>query len=179
MQAQITAVEISAAEISECLPALRRFAMRLTRNEDRANDLVQDTVERALRKSHLFDGSNLRSWMFTICRRIFLNNIRSEKSRGVLVDIDDAPQSRFATPETQEQTMHYNEVVSAFDRLPLKDKVLLSLVVIEGLKYEEAAEVLDVPVGTVRSRLSRARARLQQEIDGHETSDGTKYAVAV
>jgi len=73
---------ISPAQLNDCLPALNRFAMTLTRNEDRAGDLVQDTVERALRKVHLFDGSNLRSWLFTICRRVFLNQIRSEKTRG-------------------------------------------------------------------------------------------------
>ncbi|WP_428410316.1 RNA polymerase sigma factor [Hyphococcus sp.] len=172
--------QISTAELNECLPALHRFALQLTRNQDRACDLVQDSVERALRKAHLFDGANLRSWLFTICRRVFLNQIRSEKTRGITVEMDDAPQSRLASAQTQEQIMHYNDVVDAFERLPLNDKVILSLVVIEGMKYEEAAAVLDVPVGTVRSRLSRARSRLMTMVEGenHE-NEGTQLAAVV
>lgn len=172
--------QISTAALSSCLPALHRFALQLTRNEDRANDLVQDCVERALRKSHLFDGANLRSWLFTICRRVFLNQIRSAKARGVSVELDDAPQAKLSTVESQEQIMHYNDVVDAFERLPAKDKVILSLVVIEGLKYEEAAAALGVPVGTVRSRLSRARNRLQEMVEGAVTeADGTQLASVV
>jgi RNA polymerase sigma-70 factor, ECF subfamily len=172
--------QISTAELNECLPALQRFALQLTRNQDRASDLVQDSIERALRKAHLFDGTNLRSWLFTICRRVFLNQIRSEKARGIAVEMDDAPQSRLASAQTQEQTMHFNDVVDAFHRLPLNDRVILSLVVIEGMKYEEAAETLDVPVGTVRSRLSRARNRLMAMIEGEaEAAEGTNLAAVV
>ena len=172
--------QISTAELNECLPALQRFALQLTRNQDRASDLVQDSVERALRKAHLFDGSNLRSWLFTICRRVFLNQIRSEKSRGIAVDMDDAPQSRLSSAQTQEQTMHFNDVVDAFQKLPVNDRVILSLVVIEGMKYEEAAELLDVPVGTVRSRLSRARTRLTTMIEGeNDAQEGTQLAAVV
>lgn len=172
--------QISTAELNDCLPALHRFALQLTRNQDRACDLVQDSVERALRKAHLFDGSNLRSWLFTICRRVFLNQIRSEKARGVSVEIDDAPQSRLSSAQTQEQTMHFNDVVDAFQKLPVNDRVILSLVVIEGMKYEEAAEMLDVPVGTVRSRLSRARNRLMAMTEGeNEAEEGTKLAAVV
>lgn len=174
MQAQI-----SPAALSDCLPALRRFALQLTRNEDRANDLVQDSVERALRKAHLFDGRNLRSWMFTICRRVFLNQIRSAKAKGVSVELDDAMHSRLATAESQEEIMHCNEVIDAFQRLPLNDKTIISLVVMEGLRYEEAAALLDIPVGTVRSRLSRARARLLEMVGGESLVPGTAMAVAV
>ena len=172
--------QISAAELNECLPAPYRFALHLTKNSDRASDLVQDSVERALRKAHLFDGSNLRSWLFTICRRVFLNQIRSEKVRGVAVELDDAPQGRLATAQTQEQTMHFNDVVEAFEHLPLNDKVILSLIVIEGMKYEEAAEMLEIPVGTVRSRLSRARSRLLSMVGEENSKDeGTKAAAVM
>lgn len=157
---------ITKAELAECMPALQRFAFTLTRNEDRAYDLVQDSVERCLRKQHLFDGQNLRSWMFTVCRRVFLNQIRRDKVRGIPVDMDDAPQSRLSIDATQEEQMHYKDVVAGFRDLPHNDKVVLSLVAIEGLKYEEAAELLDVPVGTVRSRLSRARTRLRESLEG-------------
>lgn len=151
---------ISTAELTECLPALQRFALKLTRNADRADDLVQDCVERALNKQHLFDGQNLRSWLFTICRRVFLNQIRKEKTRGTQVDIENTPESKFSEKALQEDKMHFQDVVENFAKLPMNDKVILSLVVIEGLKYDEAAEVLEIPVGTVRSRLSRARAKL-------------------
>lgn len=171
--------QLSAAALTDCLPALQRFALQLTRNPDRASDLVQDSVERAINKAHLFDGANLRSWLFTICRRVFLNQIRSEKTRGIAVELDDAPQSRISTDQTQEHTMHYHDVAEAFERLPLNDKVILSLVVIEGLKYEEAADLLEVPVGTIRSRLSRARARLLLMVEGEQMEEGTKVAAQV
>lgn len=172
--------QISTAALADCLPALNRFALQLTRNPDRANDLVQDSVERAIRKAHLFDGENLRSWLFTICRRVFLNQIRRSKSQGVAVELDDAPRLELACGPTQEKIMHFNDVAAAFERLPMNDKVILSLVVIEGMKYEEAADVLDLPVGTVRSRLSRARAKLMSMVEGAEfAEDGTKALAAV
>ena len=168
----------SGVELNACLPALRRFAFVLTRNEDRAADLVQDCVERCLRKQHLFDGRNLRSWMFTVCRRLFLNQVRTESARGAMLEIDDAPPSALATRAVQEDHMHYQDIVASFRTLKMDDKIVLSLIAIEGLKYEEAAELLDVPVGTVRSRLSRARARLRELLDSHP-AEGTKYALSV
>ena len=170
----MTSNAISASELDECLPALHRFAFTLTRNEDRANDLVQDCVERCLRKQHLFDGQNLRSWMFTVCRRVFLNQIRRDKVRGTPVDMDDAPQSRLSIDASQEEQMHYKDVVTGFQTLPHNDKVVLSLVAIEGLKYEEAAALLDVPVGTVRSRLSRARSRLRDALAEQGVEQGAE-----
>lgn len=155
------------AELYETLPALRRFALSLTRNEDRADDLVQDSVERALIKSEYFEpGTNLRSWIFTVCRRVFLNQIRKQKSQGIAVELDDAPQATLSEVASQTGTLAFKETAGHFERLPLRDKVVLSLVVIEGMKYEEAATMLDVPVGTVRSRLSRARARLKAMAEG-------------
>lgn len=169
---------ISTRDLGACLPALHRFAYTLTRSDDRAADLVQDCVERCLRKQHLFDGQNLRSWMFTVCRRVFLNQIRRDKVRGVSVEMDEAPQARLATSATQEDQMHYQDVVTSFRQLPHNDKIVLSLIAIEGLKYEEAAEVLEVPVGTVRSRLSRARARLRDLLET-STDEGTTRVAAV
>lgn len=169
---------ICSAQLSECLPALGRFAMSLTRNKDRANDLVQDTVERALKKAHLFDGTNLRSWMFTICRRVFLNQIRSQKSRGVAVPVEDAPQAALSIAQNQETTMYFNDVMEAFQRLPLNDKVVISLVVMEGLKYEEVAQLLNIPIGTVRSRLSRARARLEGMVNADDAKEAGTISTA-
>ena len=173
-----TAQNIDPAELARCLPALQRFAFTLTRSQDRASDLVQDCVERCLRKQHLFDGQNLRSWMFTVCRRVFLNQIRHEKTRGIAVDIEDAPQSEIAISAFQEDQMHYHDVVQSFRTLPMNDKVVLSLVAIEGLKYEEVAELLEVPVGTVRSRLSRARSRLREMLESN-AFEGTNVHASV
>ncbi|MEO1040878.1 MAG: sigma-70 family RNA polymerase sigma factor [Pseudomonadota bacterium] len=167
----MAATPISSFELSQALPALHRFAMTLTRNEDRARDLVQDSVERCLRKQHLFDGVNLRSWMFTVCRRVFLNELRRNKVRGVSVELSDAPQERLSIDPFQEQSMHYQDVVINFGQLPHNDKVVLSLIAIEGLKYEEAAVLLNVPVGTVRSRLNRARQRLRERLDHMPTAN--------
>lgn len=174
----MTTARISSAELSACLPAVHRFAMTLTRNSDRAGDLVQDCVERCLRKQHLFDGGNLRSWMFTVCRRVFLNQLRRDKARGVSIDIEDAPVSKLSIDALQEDNMHYRDVVESFYELPHNDKVVLSLVAIEGLKYEEVAELLDVPIGTVRSRLSRARSRLRERLENQHDL-GTVSAASV
>ena len=163
------------AELNDILPALHRFALSLTRNEDKANDLVQDSVERALVKAeHFQPGTNLRSWIFTVCRRVFLNQIRKQKTRGVSVEISDAPQSFIAEAASQESVMAFNEMAESFEKLPLRDKVVLSLVVIEGMKYDEAAKVLNVPVGTVRSRLSRARKRLKELTEGEASAIGAE-----
>ncbi len=164
----------TASELNDVLPALRRFAFSLTKNEDRADDLVQDSVERALLKAEYFEpGTNLRSWMFTVCRRIFLNQIRKQKTQGVSVDIEDAPQTKLSAAASQDMTLACKEMLTAMEKLPMRDKIVLSLIVVEGMKYDEAAEVLDVPIGTVRSRLSRARTRLKELIEegSAETTD--------
>lgn len=160
------------SELNDVLPALRRFAFSLTRDEDRADDLVQDSVERALVKSEHFEpGTNLRSWMFTVCRRIFLNQIRKQKNQGISVEIDDAPQAKLSAEASQDMTVACKEMLAAMEKLPLRDKVVLSLIVVEGMKYDEAAKVLEVPVGTVRSRLSRARARLKDLIEQGDANE--------
>jgi len=167
----------SHAELQECISPLRKFAFVLTRDSERADDLVQDCLERALVKADLFDGSNLRSWLFTMCKRVFLNQLRKTKSQGVAVPAEDAPQSKLALKPDQDMKMHARDVADCFRKLPGRDQKILALVTIEGLKYEEVAAVLDVPVGTVRSRLSRARTRLRALTEHDET--GTEAAAAV
>lgn len=153
-----------ADRLAEEIPCLSRFALSLARDQQRAQDLVQDTLERAIIKAHLFDGVNLRSWLLTICRRIFLNNVRQTRMRGEAVDLDAAPTDAVSVPQEQDAKMRYLSVVKHFQALPLRDKVIISLIVFDGLKYEEVAKTLSVPVGTVRSRLSRARRRLLEQI---------------
>jgi RNA polymerase sigma-70 factor, ECF subfamily len=153
---------INSNELRESMLPLHRFALVLTRNGDDANDLVQDSVERALCKQHLFEpGTNLRAWLFTICRRQFLNQVRKSKAAGVHIALEDAAQSALSTRPNQEQAMQLQYVVDGFHKLPPHEKVLLSLIALDGLTYEEAGVRLEIPVGTVRSRLSRARVRLR------------------
>lgn len=146
--------------------ALRRFALMLTRSYDDAEDLAQDTIERALLKAHLFDGENLRSWLFTVCRRVFLNQVRKNKARGVSTPIDDAPVSALRVESTQEAVMQHRQLEESFSKLPARDRAIISMVVLDGACYEEAAKAMNVPVGTIRSRLSRARARLHSFMEG-------------
>ena len=149
-----------AEKLKDEITALRRFALLLTRSYEDAEDLAQDTIERALLKAHLFDGANLRSWLFTVCRRVFLNQIRKNKTRGVSTTIDDAPASALSVASEQEAVLEFHRLVKCFDLLPTRDQAILSMIVFEGARYEEAAQAMRVPVGTIRSRLSRARARL-------------------
>lgn len=152
----------TANELNDVLPALQRFALSLTRNHDAASDLVQDSVERALRKSEYYEpGTNFRSWMFTLCKRLFLNQIRKQKTRGVDVELSDAPQGKLSASASQDTTLECQEMLDCFERLPKRDRIVLSMIAVDGMKYEEAAARLNVPVGTVRSRLSRARTRLK------------------
>ncbi len=152
---------ISEADLRECLDALHRFALKLTRNEDEALDLVQDCLERCWRKQHLFDGRNLRSWMFTVCHRVFMNKLRQTKARGHMVEFDDAPPQALGIGARQDNIVYYYDMVAGVSQLPPSDQQVLSLIAVDGLRYDEVATRLDVPVGTVRSRLSRARARLR------------------
>lgn len=161
---------INTQELTDLLPYLHRFACSLTRNADHAADLVQDTVERALRKSHLFDGANLRAWLTTICKRTFLNNIRRDKSRGVAISYDDAPASSLCAPAIQDAQMHFSDVTAALNRLAKSDRQVIALSAFDGLKYAEIAEHTNVPIGTVRSRLSRARSRLVDLVENGSPS---------
>lgn len=152
----------TADELNNVLPALRRFALSLTRDPESADDLVQDSVERALRKAHYYEpGTNFRSWIFTLCRRLFLNDVRKQKTRGVSVDLDDSPQGALSSPASQEKIHECREVLERFETLPVRDREIISLIAVDGMKYAEAARQLKTPVGTIRSRLSRARMRLK------------------
>lgn len=153
------------AELRSCLPGLYRYANSLTRNGDQALDLVQDSVERALTKAHLFDGVNLRAWLSTICRRIFLNEIRKRNSRGVVVHLDDSHPQWTAIEPDQEIKIHYQSVIAALERLSPNDQNVITLIAYDGMKYDEAATRLGIPTGTVRSRLSRARLRLTSVVE--------------
>jgi RNA polymerase sigma-70 factor (ECF subfamily) len=151
--------------LRELLPRLRRFALWLTRDVHAADDLVQSTLERALtRWTQRRDQQALRSWLFTILYRQFLDTRRSAKRYAWLLgrlSEDDEPQ--WPSVEDQAQT---HAMLAAFARLTAEQRSLLLLVAVEGFSYREVAELLDVPIGTVMSRLSRARAALRALGDG-------------
>lgn len=153
------------ALIEAQIPALRRYAYALTRDHDAADDLVQDCLERALSRWHLHRGdAELRPWLFTILRNLFINGHRSGSRRGGTVSLDDAPTP--IAPAAQDGGVEAKEVLAALDRLPEDQKSLLLLVGVEEFTYAEAAGILDVPTGTVMSRLARARQRLRALLDG-------------
>jgi len=147
-------------EIETIVPALRRYARALTRNADRADDLVQDCLERAIRKRGLFQPSGpLQGWLFRILINIWRNDLRFERRRGEHVTIDAVTEP--AVAPTQPGRIALAEMSKALDRLPDEQREALLLVVLEGLSYQEAAEALGIPMGTLMSRIGRARATLR------------------
>jgi len=148
-------------EIETCVPALRRYARALTRNADRADDLVQDCLERAIRKRGLFQPTGpVQAWLFRILVNLWRNALRSERRRGDHVAYD-ALLVEPSIPAPQPGRLALGEMHRALDRLPDDQRETLLLVVLEGVSYQEAAAILGIPIGTVMSRLSRARAALR------------------
>jgi RNA polymerase sigma-70 factor (ECF subfamily) len=140
------------------LPHLWRFAFRLSRSEDVAEDLVQRAMLRGLEKRHQYvSGTSLRSWLFSIVHSIWKNELRSEtirKNYAFSVSEDEIEQAYTCQAEHSRLLI---EVVQQVDRLPEAQRNVLILVCVEGYSYKEAADILDIPVGTVMSRLARAR----------------------
>lgn len=154
-----------AREIEALIPNLRRYARVLVRDADHADDVVQDCLERAITRFHCFTpGTNLRSWLFTILLNIVRSEARTNKRRGTVVHIDEIRDAAAVTPPP-EQPLTMRDLQEAFDRLPESFQEVVVLVAIEGMAYEDAAEIIGVPVGTVRSRLSRARDQLRRAMD--------------
>ncbi len=146
------------------LPRLRRFALQLTREPASADDLVQTCLERALSRwsSRRPDG-DLRAWLFTILYRQFLAERRRARRFARLAELFTGAEA--AEPSPEAGTMA-RSALDALARLPVEQRALLLLVGVEGLSYQEAAETLDVPVGTIMSRLSRARGALRRLTEG-------------
>lgn len=152
------------------LPAMTAFAVMLTRNRQSADDLVHDTVVRALSREELFTpGTNLKAWLFTIMRNLHINNLRAgHRSRIVDIDDDLLPNLASAAPN-QEHRLVLKELFHAIGTLNRDQQEVLSLVVGQDMSYEEAAEVCGCPIGTVRSRLARARRELERMLTGDAT----------
>ena len=144
------------------IPHLRRYARFLTHDVADADDLVQQCLVRAIERLHQWRvGTNMRAWLFTILRNQFISDVRRESRRRELEEEGDlGPPEPEA--QAQEGALELEEVREAFETLGAAHREILVLIAIEGFQYEEAAVLLDVPVGTVRSRLFRARALLRQ-----------------
>jgi RNA polymerase sigma-70 factor (ECF subfamily) len=146
--------------IEATIPALRRYARALTRDTETADDIVQDTLVRALRSEHLFHGGDVRAWLYTILTNLNRNRLRSISRRPVLAPIKDSD-AAITGPDTGSR-----DIARALDDLAEEQRTALLLVVLEGLTYREVAEVQGVPIGTVMSRLARARLQIRAYLDG-------------
>jgi RNA polymerase sigma-70 factor (ECF subfamily) len=147
--------------VEAAVPALRRYARALTRNADIADDLVQDTLVRALRSERLFHGGDIRAWLFTILTNLNRNRLRSLARRPAMSHLEDDDAADFSGPEAGSR-----DIARALAGLVEDQREALLLVVLEGLSYREIAEVQGVPIGTVMSRLARARAQIKSYLDG-------------
>ena len=146
--------------VQELIPRLRRYARALTGDRGTGDDLVQDTLERAWSKLHLWrHGSDLRAWLFTIMHNVHVNQIRSRSSASLVPlddEIADAP-----VRATQSDMLEVRDIDAALHRLPIEQREVVLLIALERMSYDETARSLRIPIGTVMSRLARARERLR------------------
>jgi RNA polymerase sigma-70 factor, ECF subfamily len=152
------------------LPRLRRFAYVLTGDVDKGDDLVQETCVHALsRLDQLQPGTSLNSWMFRIAQTRWLDRMRAQKVRGEFQDLDEArniPGEDGRT--TTESRLTLARVSEGISRLSPEQQILIGLIVVEGHSYKDVAEILDIPIGTVMSRLARARLSLFEFAEGSD-----------
>ena len=144
------------------IPRLRRYARALARDVSAADDLVQDCLTRALGKLHLWqEGTDLRAWLFTILHNQYVNQVRRAVREGSSIGLSETEPMLTRAPH-QGKRLELRDLERAIAKLPEEQRSVILLVGLEGMRYEEVAEVLDVPVGTVRSRLSRGREALRR-----------------
>lgn len=154
-------------QILEHIPRLRRYARALLGDRDAADDLVQDTLERAWNKFYLWrPGSDLRAWLFTIMHNVFVNQVRSKRS-DIERTMEELPV--VAVRATQSDSLEIADVERSLRALPDEQREVLLLVAIEEMTYDEVSRALAIPIGTVMSRLSRARERMRRLIAGAES----------
>lgn len=165
-------------DIEAEIPRLRRYARALTRDVITADDLVQDCLTRALGKLHLWqEGSDLRAWLFTILHNQHVNHIRRSVREGVVVAFNESEPLLSRAPQ-QGRRLELRDLERAIAKLPTEQRSVVLLVGLEGMRYEEVAAVLGVPVGTVRSRLSRGREALRRLTGAEPGHDGSAPAAA-
>jgi len=152
------------ADLLDWVPRLRRYARALAGNRDDADDLVQDTLERAWSRASLWRGvADMRGWLFSIMHNLHVDALR----RGRLATVplsEDTPEG--IAPPPQAERLAVLDLQAALDRLPLEQREVLLLVALEDMAYADIARTLGIPLGTVMSRLSRGRERLRALLDG-------------
>jgi RNA polymerase sigma-70 factor (ECF subfamily) len=156
------------ARVQELIPRLRRYARALTGERNAADDLVQDTLERAWNKLHLWrHGSDLRAWLFTIMHNVHVNQVRS-RAAGATVLLDDEAADA-PVRATQSDMLEVRDIDTALLRLSIEQREVLLLVALERMSYGETARTLGIPIGTVMSRLARGRERLRALLAAEST----------
>jgi RNA polymerase sigma factor (sigma-70 family) len=152
-----------ADSIVELIPRLRRYARALAGDRSAADDLVQDTLERAWSKFHLYRrGTDLRAWLFTVMHNVYVNQLRSAKAGATL----DEEMPELAHPAREADGLMLRDLDAAIRRLPPEQREVLLLVALEDMSYDAAARALGIPIGTVMSRLARAREKLRAMLAG-------------
>ena len=152
-----------AEDIVGLIPRLRRYARALAGDRSAAEDLVQDTLERAWSKFHLYRrGTDLRAWLFTVMHNVYINQLRAARHGAPLED--EMPE--LARPARDIDMLVLRDLDAAIRRLPAEQREVLLLVALEDVSYEQAARTLEIPIGTVMSRLARAREKLRVMLSG-------------
>jgi len=155
------------AEVEPLIPALRRYASAMVRDRDVADDLVQDCLERVISNwGTRRKAEDTRQWVFAIAHNLIVNKLRQDARRGTHIDIAEVDEAILVSPAAQEHKVRHGELMKALATLPVEQRDVVLLVSVEDLSYAEAAKSLDIPIGTVMSRLARGRERLQRAIDG-------------
>lgn len=170
-----------ADQLTSLLPRLWRFALRLTQQREDAQDLVQRSCVRALERQHQWNPATpALPWLYAILHSIWLNEVDARRLRLVgRVDPEDAPDVADTATADPETALHYRQVIAAVEALPAAQRVVMLLVGVEGFSYREASDVLGVPIGTVMSRLSRARVAIGERFASRPHIDSHKHAEGI
>ena len=163
-----------AESIVELIPRLRRYARALAGDRNAADDLVQDTLERAWSKLHLYRrGTDLRAWLFTVMHNVYVNQRRAARPTAPL----DEEMPELSQPARESDNLVLRDLDAAIRRLPPDQREVLLLVALEDMSYSEAAGALEIPIGTVMSRLARAREKLRAMLAGLPPGGGTQLKI--
>jgi RNA polymerase sigma factor (sigma-70 family) len=149
-----------------CIPALRRYATALLRDRQEVDDLVHECLVRALDRLHtLRNDAEMRPWLFAIMHNLYVSRFRRKQAQGQPLSIDTVAGQALAAHPRQEEHIRTQDVMRAVGRLPEDHRAVLLLVTVEDLSYAEVAQVLGIPIGTVMSRLARARERVRHDTE--------------
>lgn len=159
------------------IPRLRRYARALTRDATRADDLVQSCLLRAVAKQHLWqEGTDLRAWLFTMLHNQHVNNVRRSAREGTAIPVEEVASEMLVSANIG-ASLELRDLERAMSRLPDEQRQVILLVGLEGMRYEEVAAILGIPIGTVRSRLSRGRETLRVLMGMREETAATPSRV--